>query len=224
MHRTLRFTAQRTTRLVTARRWNSEKPEPLTSTHAVIAGVAVAGLAAYMARQYSVDGGATTEDWIALGDGGGGEVNGTQYSARQCFEKSLHIKGRSSHAWEQLALLGGGTVNGKYFDPKLCIARGLDWNPHDPQLWFKFGKRGGGVIPGTTFYGIGIKHDECGGVISGRSFDPKHCYQRAAELDPTFADAWEEFGNVGGGTMNDGIRYRTHECYSKARALREEQK
>ena len=58
--------------------------------------------------------------WYNLGFSGGGEVEGDEFTPKQCFEEALCIEPEHADAWTNLGDVGGGCVSGVDYAPSYC--------------------------------------------------------------------------------------------------------
>ena len=183
--------------------------------------------------------------WTNVGMLGGGKVNGTLYSAKECYEEALAAHFNNVEAWLQLGSEGGGRpLKGRLFSEKDCYIRALSLDETNPTLrkgekafsWTKLGILGAGNVKGKAYsekdcYLAALSLQETpmawfhlgllgGGEVNGRVFSEKECYQKSVSLDEDFADAWAQLATVDGGDVH-GRSYSTEECLAKAKYLRE---
>jgi len=61
--------------------------------------------------------------WFEMGVSGGGTVEGTRYSEKECYIKALELDDKDAKSWYQLGSLGGGTVAGIPCSATTCFSR-----------------------------------------------------------------------------------------------------
>ena len=61
--------------------------------------------------------------WCDLGVTGGGEVTGTQYTRKQCYEQALKFDPKYARAWYNLGVDGGGEVAGAKYTEQQCFSK-----------------------------------------------------------------------------------------------------
>lgn len=139
-------------------------------------------------------------EWLRMAyDIGSGEVNGQEFSKKQCYLEALKLYPNNAAAWNYLGSEGGGEVNGQEFSKKHCYIKVVELDPNNPFAWNYLGYQGGGEV-----------NDE--------EFSRKQCYLEALKLDRNIAAAWNGLGTQGGGEVNDQ-EFSIKQCYREALRL-----
>merc|ERR1711939_487031 len=83
------------------------------------------------------------DEWVKLGDSGGGEREGATYAAAECYVQALTVNPEHSDAWLHLGLQGGGRVGDRDYSEVECYAEAASYDPTNYAAWMNFGIEGG---------------------------------------------------------------------------------
>jgi len=101
--------------------------------------------------------------WYHMGQKGGGQVNGEEYSPKGCYKKALSLNPKDVDSWNKLSGEGGGKVGGYKFSPRECMVRVLSLQPDIAVWWFDL-------------------FDQGGGEVNGQYYSQKDCYEKYSAL------------------------------------------
>eukprot|EP00746_Dinoflagellata_sp_MGD_P136262 gnl/MRDRNA2_/MRDRNA2_70228_c0_seq1.p1 gnl/MRDRNA2_/MRDRNA2_70228_c0~~gnl/MRDRNA2_/MRDRNA2_70228_c0_seq1.p1 ORF type:complete len:890 (-),score=131.44 gnl/MRDRNA2_/MRDRNA2_70228_c0_seq1:97-2733(-) len=161
---------------------------------------------------------AQAEGWYHLGRLGGGNVNGSNYSAQECLQKYLESETKNERnamdSWMRVSHQGA-QIKGQWYSRKDCLEKASSinralasgaWeravasdenNPEEnPEMWLKLGRNGGGAV----------------------NYSQSACLEKALSLNPASAEAWQFLGVAGGGKVC-GLEYSAKDCYRYALTL-----